>query len=56
MCAGRIAIQDLKQEDLNGNDRIEPGLIPRHIRITTSLANRRRGELVRPISLELIDN
>ena len=56
MFAGRIAVKDLQEEDLNGDHGIEQRAEPRHLRVLASIGNRLAVELVGPVQLELTND
>ncbi len=56
MLDGRIAMQDLHEENLDCDNGIERRIAPLHACVTTSLANGIGRKFFRPILLETIDD
>ncbi len=56
MFDGRVAVQDLHKEDLNGHHRVDQGLRPGHASFAASLGNRRFRQFFGPILLEVFDD
>jgi hypothetical protein len=56
MFAGSIAMQNLQEEDLNGDNGIEHRLQPRHLRVLARGGNRLAVELVGPVQFELTND
>ncbi len=53
MFAGGVAVQDLQEEYLDGNDRSEHRIVPRHARVTTRLFDGDRRKFFGPVLLEM---
>jgi len=56
MFAGRIAVQNLQEEDLDGDHRIEQRLDPRHLRIPAGGRDCLGLKLAGPVQLELTND
>jgi len=52
MFAGRVAVQDLQEEDLDRDDRIERRIVPRHACLATGPSDRGGREFFCPTLLE----
>jgi len=56
MLTGRVAMQNLQEEDLNRDHRSQRRVVPSHARIAASLSYRYGFKLLRPILLETLND